>query len=233
VSPVLSRFFVRTVTVALLLSSHPLLIAANAGWPNGACGDVHSRSAPLDPARSDFGRIAIVVALALFVGLLAAGCGSASSQTAKTLVFADGRFQAKSFVDPRVGSNMWLPLKPGMQWVRDGTTLVGNRAGPHKVLSTVTDVIRVIGGVKTVAVLDHSVDSGQVVQQSLDYFAQDKSGNIWDFGCPDDGWRRAARCESARRRRRSTRPPSSTRRGGSSPSTRLGWPASRARSRVS
>ncbi len=125
----------------------------------------------------------IAVVLVLTVALFVAACGSgAAPQATKTLTFSSGYFNAKNFVDPRVGSNRWLPLTPGTQWVRDGTTLVGNRAVPHKVLSTVTDVIRVINGVKTVAVFDHSVDSGQVVQQSLDYFAQDTKGNIWDFG---------------------------------------------------
>jgi hypothetical protein len=127
-------------------------------------------------------RPSIVLALVLTVALFLAACGSGTTQTVKKLTFAQSYFKAKNFVDPRVGSNKWLPLKPGTQWVRDGTTLVGNRKVPHKVLSTVTDVIRVINGVKTVAVFDHSVDSGQVVQQSLDYFAQDRSGNIWDFG---------------------------------------------------
>lgn len=124
----------------------------------------------------------IVVVLVLTAALLVTACGSGTTQTAKTQKFTKGYFNAKNFVDPRAGSNKWLPLKPGTQWVRDGTTLVGNRKVPHKVLSTVTDVIRVINGVKTVAVFDHSVDSGQVVQQSLDYFAQDKKGNIWDVG---------------------------------------------------
>src|SRR4030081_1259553 len=127
-------------------------------------------------------RLSFVLTVVLSVALLVAACGSGSAQTAKRPTSSEVFVSAKNFVDPRVGSNRWLPLKPGTQWVRDGTTLVGNRKVPHKVLSTVTDVIRVINGVKTVAVFDHSVDSGQVVQQSLDYFAQDKYGNIWDFG---------------------------------------------------
>lgn len=125
-----------------------------------------------------------LAALALIagVGLLAGGCGSSGAKKAHRQTFSDGYFRARNFVDPRIGSNRWLPLKPGMQWVKDGTTLVGNRKVPHKVITTVTDVIRVINGVKAVAVFDHSVDSGQVVQQSLDWFAQDKSGSIWDVG---------------------------------------------------
>ena len=132
-----------------------------------------------DPTRPPF---MILLAFVLAVALFVAACGSGPPKAVKKLTFTRGYFNAKNFVDPRVGSNKWLPLRPGTQWVRDGTTLVGNRKVPHKVLSTVTDVIRMINGVKTVAVFDHSVDSGQVVQQSLDYFAQDKSGNVWDVG---------------------------------------------------
>ena len=91
-------------------------------------------------------------------------------------------FDAANFVDPRVGGNQWLPLVPGTQWVREGTTLIGNREVPHKVITTVTDVIRMIKGVPTVIVYDHSVGAGQVVQKSLDYFAQDKDGNLWMMG---------------------------------------------------
>jgi len=50
------------------------------------------------------------------------------------------------------------------------------------VVTTVTDVIRVIDGVQTVLVFDHSVGAGQVVQQSIDYFAVDKEGNVWTMG---------------------------------------------------
>ena len=91
-------------------------------------------------------------------------------------------FLASNFVDPRIGSNKWFPLVPGTQWVREGTTLIGNRVVPHQVTTTVTDVIRVIAGVKAVLVYDHSVGAGQVAQESIDYFAQDKAGNIWTLG---------------------------------------------------
>lgn len=81
---------------------------------------------------------------------------------------------------PRV--EPYLPLVPGTQSVREGTTEVGGRAVPHQVTTTVTDVYRKIGGVKTVAMLDHEEDGGQVTQISLDYVAEDKAGNVWNFG---------------------------------------------------
>ncbi|WP_309618078.1 hypothetical protein [Salinibacterium sp.] len=115
------------------------------------------------------------------LGALLIGCTGSAGPTPKQS-FAKTAFIASNFVDPRLGANEWLPLIPGMQWVREGTTLIGNREVPHKVVTTVTDVIREIQGVKTVLVHDQSTGAGQVVQQSLDYLAQDKDSNIWVLG---------------------------------------------------
>ncbi len=92
------------------------------------------------------------------------------------------RFDPATFGAPARGVNRWLPLKAGVQWVRDGETDVGHRRVPHRVISTVTDVSRVIDGARSVAVLDQDIDAGQLVQQSLDYFGTDAQGNVWDLG---------------------------------------------------
>jgi hypothetical protein len=84
--------------------------------------------------------------------------------------------------DPATGKNPYLPLKPGTQWVRVGATSVGGRRVPHQVTTTVTDVYRTIGGVRTVAVFDYELDSGEVSQASIDYLAEDKAGNVWNLG---------------------------------------------------
>ena len=104
-------------------------------------------------------------ALAIGVSLLAAGCTSGSKDSSVELVYKETRFRPSEFVDPRVGSNKWFPLVPGTQWVREGTTLIGNRVVPHQVVTTVTDVIREIDGVPAVLVYDHSVGAGQVVHK--------------------------------------------------------------------
>ena len=120
------------------------------------------------------------ISLVLLVWVPLAGC--TGSPTAEEQTFLETPFDASNFVDPWAGPNKWLPLALGTQWIREGTTLIGNRKVQHTVVTTVTDVVREINGVKTVLVYDHSVDAGQVVQQSLDYLAQDKAGNIWYLG---------------------------------------------------
>lgn len=121
-------------------------------------------------------------ALVLGGSLLAIGCGGTSPESSAGRKFDEAPFRAENFVDPRAGANRWFPLKPGTQWVRKGTTLIGNREVPHEVVTTVTDVVREIQGVKALLMYDRSVGAGQVVQKSLDYFAQDRTGAVWTMG---------------------------------------------------
>jgi hypothetical protein len=121
------------------------------------------------------------VALALAAGAVASGCGGGASGT-PTPNAAQSPFHPTDFGTPATGANKWLPLKPGTQWVREGLTDVGNRRVPHRVVSTVTDVSKLLDGVNTTAVLDQDYDGGQLAQESLDYFAQDKRGNVWYLG---------------------------------------------------
>jgi hypothetical protein len=102
----------------------------------------------------------------------------ASAQTEPTRV----EFDPANFVDPTTSTNDYYPLRPGMQWVRAGTTEVGGRKVPHQVTSTMTDVVREIDGVPAVAMLDQSIDAGEVSEVGFDYFALDKDGNVWIVG---------------------------------------------------
>ena len=91
-------------------------------------------------------------------------------------------FDPANFVDPTLSTNPYHPLKPGLQWVYGGTTEVGSRTVPHEIIVTMTDVIREIDGVSTVAMLGESTDSGEVAQVGMDYLALDKDGNVWILG---------------------------------------------------
>jgi hypothetical protein len=92
------------------------------------------------------------------------------------------KFDPKNFGDPIGNQNRWYPLVPGSQTLRDGSLNRGSRKLHHQLRVTVTDVTKVVNGVRTVLVLDQDIDAGQVGEASLDYLAQDKSGNIWYLG---------------------------------------------------
>lgn len=124
------------------------------------------------------------------LALLGAACGGGSGSssggdaaskkgtTAPTRV----RFDPANFIGPTTSTNQFHPLRPGMQWVRAGTTEVGGRAVPHEVTSTMTDVVRMIDGVPAVAMLDQSTDAGETSQVGFDWFALDKDGNVRILG---------------------------------------------------
>lgn len=113
----------------------------------------------------------------------AAATETTTATTKVQLANADpGRFNRKDFGDPTGDANAWLPLVPGNQSVRDGTLFRGSRQLRHRRRITVTDVQKVVNGVRTVLVLDQDLDAGQVAEQAVDYLAQDKHGNVWYLG---------------------------------------------------
>jgi len=72
--------------------------------------------------------------------------------------------------------NPYMPLQPG-------TTLVYETASTGEVVNfEVTRQTKVIAGVTCVVVHDTSIVDGDLEEDTLDYLAQDKFGNVWYFG---------------------------------------------------
>jgi hypothetical protein len=107
---------------------------------------------------------------------------TATTEAVKLANANPDKFNRKDFGDPVGDANVWLPLVPGNQSLRDGTLFRGSRQLRHRRRITVTDVEKVINGVRTVLVLDQDLDAGQVAEQAVDYLAQDKHGNVWYLG---------------------------------------------------
>lgn len=79
-------------------------------------------------------------------------------------------------------TNPLFPLTPGFQSVRQGFVNKGSRRLSHRLVFTVTDVAKTIEGVRTVAALAQDFDGGELAEQSLDWFAIDKEGNVRYLG---------------------------------------------------
>ena len=116
---------------------------------------------------------------ALLCGLLAA-CGAAPLEVDPAGV--DGLVVPTPSPDPadfvaRI-DNPYLPLQPGNVWVYEAT---GEE--PGTVTVTVTEETRVVAGVTATVVHDVVTDaSGEVVEETYDWFAQDRAGNVWFLG---------------------------------------------------
>lgn len=121
---------------------------------------------------------------ALLVALLAFGCGTASEPSPPSgvdeLVIPNPSVDPSDFV-ARI-DNPWLPLAPGATWAYRVT---GSASGvPSGSLTvTVRDQSEDVAGVRA-TVVDTSGPAGD----STDYYAQDRSGNVWWLG-RDGVWR--------------------------------------------
>lgn len=81
------------------------------------------------------------------------------------------------FVEPPAAAakpNRFFPLVPGRTWTY--------RGGAETVSVTVTGDVRTILGVRCAVVRDVVTVGGVAVEDTEDYFAQDRDGNVWYFG---------------------------------------------------
>ena len=119
-------------------------------------------------------RLAVLAALAA-IPLTGTSTGAAGASPERPTA-------STAFPNPTRISNRWLPLVPGRQWILDGRADSGKGLKPHRVVMTVTDLTKVINGVRTVVVWDRDYSEGRLVESELAFNAQDGQGNVWNFG---------------------------------------------------
>jgi len=88
-----------------------------------------------------------------------------------------GRFSSPTRID-----NRWLPLAPGTQYILQGSWNRGHGRHAHRVVFTVTDLTKVIDGVRTLVLWDRDYNGGRLLEGELTFHAQDDAGNVWNFG---------------------------------------------------
>lgn len=74
--------------------------------------------------------------------------------------------------------NPYLPLAPGSRWVYEGRS----DDGVERTEVVVTDERRTVMGIEVTVVRDTVTLEGELVEDTLDWFAQDRAGNVWYFG---------------------------------------------------
>jgi hypothetical protein len=121
-------------------------------------------------------RAAVITLLAA----LASACGSSHGQTASDLAPVKGHYtpaiDPKNFVS--TVDNRYWPLKPGTGYHFEGVR--GTTAQTDD--EVVTHQTKRILGIDAVAVRDTVSENGRPVERTLDYYAQDKQGNVWYLG---------------------------------------------------
>jgi hypothetical protein len=116
-----------------------------------------------------------MIRLVLLAALvLAAGCASDEEETApplptgsQTVTLDPADFSAD------VDHPYW-PMAPGSRWVYEEDGL--------QVEVTVTDRTRTVDGIEARVVHDVVSEKGQVVEDTFDWYARDRDGNVWYLG---------------------------------------------------
>ncbi len=90
---------------------------------------------------------------------------------------------AKNFSRSTIIDNKYMPLKPGSQVVYEGWTIDDeDEKIPHKVIHTVTDLVKEVNGILTVVLWEQDIVEGKLEESELCFRAQDDEGNVWHFG---------------------------------------------------
>ena len=139
-------------------------------------------------------RFRVIVIAAALVMLFTAGCNAKDSQNA-TSGQARGDTGSGSPLDLPQGAepvnldpkdfttridNPYWPMDPGTRWTYRETDQEGAQL---KVVVTVSDQTKKIAnGVTARVVRDTVTENGKIIEDTLDWYAQDKEGNIWYLG---------------------------------------------------
>ena len=91
-------------------------------------------------------------------------------------------FDPALFEDSATVDNPWFPLEPGTRYIWEGRAFEDDRRVDRRVVFTVTDLTKVIGGVRAVVGWDRDFNDGKLGESELIFFAQDKYGNVWHLG---------------------------------------------------
>jgi predicted small lipoprotein YifL len=130
----------------------------------------------------------MVAAMLVSVALAACGTSGAATAPAATATTRSQRAITEKDFDPRnfpaapKVDNRWYPLVPGTQFVMEGRANRGHGRLPHQVVTTVTDLTKVVNGVRTVVIWDRDINEGQLEESELAFQAQDNDGNVWLLG---------------------------------------------------
>lgn len=99
----------------------------------------------------------------------------------------DPDLDPEAFVDPAdigetVVPNPFFPLVAGTRWVYEGTFEEEGEEISERITVTVTGRTKEIEGIPCIVVTDVVEQDGEVIEDTEDWYAQDREGNLWYLG---------------------------------------------------
>jgi hypothetical protein len=123
-------------------------------------------------------RLVMGASAVLFLSVTPAGVATAAGSGSGALPCPQAvPFHAGNFHHPTHIANEFLPMVPGTRHVYTGTT----SGGSHQIVSTVTDLTKVVDGVTARVIQEVDIQDGQVTESELTLFAQDDRGDVWNL----------------------------------------------------
>jgi hypothetical protein len=120
----------------------------------------------------------------------AAGTSPSAAATVPASSTEGNGFDPANFgADSAVVDNPWFPLVPGTRYVWEGRAFddEGQRVD-RRVEFIVTDLTKVIDGIRTVVGWDRDFDDGTMGESELIFYAQDEDGTVWHLGEYVEHW---------------------------------------------
>jgi hypothetical protein len=124
----------------------------------------------------------LVLCVAALATLAVTGCGDSDTDAGDATPVIDpgdgGNYrpdiEPTDFVESI--TNPYLPYTPGSQWVYESDD------GSERIEVTVLEETRQVMGVTATVVRDTVYEDGEMVEDTYDWFAQDRDGNVWYLG---------------------------------------------------
>jgi len=109
----------------------------------------------------------------------ATSSGTTEEAAAPSLPQGDEPFELDPADFVATVDNPYWPMAPGSRWVYRETD---GKGGVQKVVVTVTNRAKTILGIQATVVHDVVSEDGQVIEDTYDWYAQDRWGNVWYLG---------------------------------------------------
>ena len=129
------------------------------------------------------GAAALLLAALTSTGVAQAAPAGAASRGSSSSCSLPMPLRAQDFSHGLRIDNRYLPWVPGSRHTYTGTTVddTGTRV-PHMVITTVTDMYKMVDGIRSRVIYDVDRNSSGVTEAELAFFAQDDRGNVWNVG---------------------------------------------------
>jgi hypothetical protein len=131
---------------------------------------------------SDRVRPAVLTILVALLLVFANSAAASGDEPKRPPCDTAAQFDPANFPNPPKVDNQWNPLVPGTQFIFNGEADRGGGLLPHEVVTTVTDLTKMINGVRAVVILEKDINEGVLQEAELRFEAQDNTGNIWNLG---------------------------------------------------